>query len=103
MLFLPQWCTYEIPILTHQQLLLRWIKYIIGVYRLLIQVVSKVNGYDDWFLPSQDELDKMYQMKTELTMSSYHYWNSSEQSAYGAWAQDFDHGDKAYNNKHNSN
>jgi hypothetical protein len=56
-------------------------------------------GYTDWFLPSKDELSKMYLKKTEINttaaanngsdfLSSY-YWSSTDYDYNGAWAQNF--------------
>ena len=53
-------------------------------------------GFSDWFLPSKDELDRMY---TVLHLadpdpkggfnSGSHYWSSSQISASGSWNQGF--------------
>jgi hypothetical protein len=51
-------------------------------------------GYTDWFLPSLDELAKLYYNKTAIggfTNSAY-YWSSSEYSTTSAWAIKFDAG-----------
>jgi hypothetical protein len=38
-----------------------------------------LNGYDDWFLPSRDELMKIYQNREKLgTFDGYRYWSSSQ-------------------------
>lgn len=48
--------------------------------------------YDDWFLPSKDELAQMFE---NLTVKGFDffgicdYWSSSEYDAYSAWGQDF--------------
>lgn len=48
--------------------------------------------YDDWFLPSKDELAQMFE---NLTVKGFDffgicdYWSSSEYDAYHAWSQDF--------------
>ncbi len=47
-------------------------------------------GYTDWFLPSQDELDLMYQNRNVIgDFASDWYWSSSEDGADTAWSQDF--------------
>jgi hypothetical protein len=43
--------------------------------------------YTDWYLPSKDELDKLYLNKTSIGMSDADYWSSSESTIYGAWQQ----------------
>lgn len=49
-----------------------------------------LNGYDDWFLPSKDELNELYlQRATVGGFSSDDYWSSSENSYRDAWAQVF--------------
>jgi hypothetical protein len=54
-----------------------------------------LNGYDDWFLPSKDELHQMYlQLKDQLIggFEDNYYWSSSENDGTRAWAQDFGNG-----------
>ena len=52
-------------------------------------------GYTDWFLPSKDELNKMYLKKEILeavsgfTAFSNSYWSSTEYDDYFAWLQYF--------------
>ena len=38
----------------------------------------KSGGYDDWFLPSKDELYKMYQLKDKTGLTGGYYWSISE-------------------------
>ena len=57
--------------------------------------------YNDWFLPSKDELNKMWVNLKKGTdengatyepvdsFADYYYWSSSEYDAYTAWIQDF--------------
>jgi uncharacterized caspase-like protein len=55
----------------------------------------KYGGCDDWFLPSKDELDKMYQnLKSKGIggFASEYYWSSSEDDSYYAWDQRFSSG-----------
>ena len=55
-------------------------------------------GYTDWFLPSIDELNKMYINKTTLdavagfTPFSSFYWSSTEYNNDNAWLQFFENG-----------
>jgi hypothetical protein len=48
-------------------------------------------GFTDWFLPSKDELDKLYLNKDALNFSAgiIDYWSSTEDRAYYGWAKDF--------------
>lgn len=52
-----------------------------------------LNGFADWFLPSKDELNLLYQQKAVVGgfISSY-YWSSSEGDSDEAWGQHFDDG-----------
>jgi hypothetical protein len=54
-----------------------------------------VNNYDDWFLPSVDELNAAYftrAVKGVPKMPAVPYWSSSENSANYAWYQLFQDG-----------
>jgi hypothetical protein len=51
-----------------------------------------VNGHDDWFLPSADELDVMFNvLQTSRepmdTFAPRFYWSSSEYDYNNAWTQ----------------
>jgi hypothetical protein len=52
-----------------------------------------LGGYDDWFLPSKDELNLMYEnLKAQGLGGGFAdalYWSSSEYSAVTAWSQYF--------------
>ena len=50
-----------------------------------------LNGYDDWFLPSKDELNLLYQNLKDK-MGSFDYWSSSEVGYDCAWSQSFNTG-----------
>ncbi len=52
-------------------------------------------AYDDWFLPSKDELDQMYRNLERNNLGGFsgdRYWSSSELSANDAWLQNFNNG-----------
>jgi hypothetical protein len=60
----------------------------------------EAGGYDDWFLPSKDELNQMYRnlyLNNLGGVSDYYYWSSSELPAYRAWRQYFYDGYQDYN------
>ncbi len=53
-----------------------------------------INGYDDWFLPSREELNLMYRIlgvskPEDFRGVGYGYWSSSQYSRTLAWAQGF--------------
>ncbi|HPR58603.1 MAG TPA: DUF1566 domain-containing protein [Bacteroidales bacterium] len=61
-----------------------------------------LNGYSDWFLPSRDELNLMYQNLKLNGIGGFAangYWSSSELGSYVAWDQDFSDGGRNYDSK----
>ena len=60
--------------------------------RLADEYTRTVNGvvYEDWFLPSRDELNQMYVKRVSVGgFFPAHYWSSSGINAYDAWIQNF--------------
>lgn len=57
--------------------------------------------YDDWFLPSKDELNLMYENLYEhgLGPLAHIYWSSSEYSSDRAWNQYFEYGTQRYDRR----
>ena len=52
-----------------------------------------LNGYDDWFLPSKDELNELYLNRGVIGgFAVNYYWSSSEYDATHAWVQYFNLG-----------
>ena len=50
-------------------------------------------GFDDWFLPSKDDLNQMYLQQTAIGgFSTGDYWSSSDINSNAAWVQAFDDG-----------
>lgn len=69
-----------------------------------------LGGYNDWFLPSKDELNLMYQnlhlpgggnfyVGTNTSPWGVRYWSSSEEGFNEAWCQDFNTGNQQQCNK----
>ncbi len=65
-----------------------------------VAVGYEQNGFTDWFLPSKDELNLLYQQKDVVGgFASYYYWSSSEHDIGNAWAQYFNNGSQFTNYK----
>lgn len=60
-----------------------------------------LNGYSDWYLPSKDELSRLYLNRNVVGgfSSGNYYWSSSESSAGTAWCQNFNRGEITEGNK----
>jgi hypothetical protein len=62
-----------------------------------------LNGYDDWYLPSKDELNKLYQSKDLIGgFGATWYWSSSDASSHKAWFQYFLSGFQNYLERYNT-
>ena len=67
----------------------------VGIYAASFADAYVRNGLDDWFLPSKDELDAVYNTQAILGVPKVvkaPYWSSSENSANYAWYQMFQDG-----------
>lgn len=54
-----------------------------------------LNGYSDWYLPSKDELNKLYLNKTAIgNFMTGAYWSSSESGSNTAYSQYFSNGNQ---------
>jgi hypothetical protein len=52
-----------------------------------------LGGYSDWYLPSRDELNKLYLNRVAIGgFASNGYWSSTETNNYVAWRQGYDGG-----------
>jgi hypothetical protein len=59
-----------------------------------------LNGFDDWFLPSKNELDALYLSKAVVSgFSEDFYWSSTEHGEGSAWEQVFNTGAQYNANK----
>jgi len=83
-----------------------------GITAAQVALDAEVNGYSDWYLPSIDELNEMYNTigpgglesnigGFEISVNSY-YWSSSEINYMTAWGVYFDNGDVELSSKNNT-
>ena len=59
--------------------------------------LSGSGGYDDWFLPSSDEMDLLYRIRGVLGVDGFSpgvYWSSTEYRDDDAWVQTFINGNQ---------
>jgi hypothetical protein len=57
-------------------------------------------SYSDWYLPSKDELYKLYLNKVTIGgFADATYWSSSEKNVFGAWIQYFYSGSQGLDDK----
>ena len=73
-----------------------------GGYAASLCADLELNGFNDWFLPSKDELATLYGRRTEVGgFSDDFYWSSTEQGPASAWEQGYTTG-MQYNVNKNS-
>jgi hypothetical protein len=61
-----------------------------------------VNGHDDWYLPSKDELNLLFELRDKIgAFKPSWYWTSTEGSGIAAWGQNFLNGLQGLNGKMN--
>ncbi len=75
------------------------------VYAAKACVNYSLNGYDDWFLPSEAELNLMYTNLKKNGFGNFYsssYWSSSENSVNYAWLQYFHNGSQSSYGRDNS-
>ncbi len=74
-----------------------------GSYAAKLCADLVMNGYNDWYLPSKDELNKLYLNKTAIgNFLSTTYWSSTELNATFAGSQNFNDGTQSFTNKINT-
>jgi hypothetical protein len=58
------------------------------------------SGYSDWYLPSKDELNKLYLNKVAIGgFGDINYWSSTEDTSLAAFCQSFFNGNQFVNDK----
>lgn len=68
-----------------------------GSYAAKLSHDLVLGGFDDWFLPSSDELNLMFINLKKAGLgefSSTWYWSSSQSNGSSAWGQQFSYGDR---------
>jgi hypothetical protein len=64
-----------------------------GNYAAYMSTHYAMGGYTDWFLPSKDELNKLYLNNVAIggfnLSNGIYYWTSSETSLSTVWTQNF--------------
>lgn len=72
----------------------------VGGYAASLCRQLTTNGYSDWFLPSKNELNLLYQKRSLVGgFSTGYYWSSSEHDSLNAWYSYFPYGPQYYINK----
>ena len=99
---------------TNTTAMMNQVGYIGGAAKACNDYSITVNGitYSDWFLPSKDELNQMYQNRETINttasanggsdFSTNFYWSSTEYDFNRAWRQSFGNGNQGLVNKINT-
>ncbi len=71
-----------------------------GSYAASLCKQLSLNGYNDWFLPSKNELNLLYQNRNQVGgFATGYYWSCCEYDTQNAWNQYFPYGPQYYANK----
>lgn len=70
-----------------------------GIYAARVCIVYNTDGFNDWYLPSKNELTELYKQKAIIGAGNDIYWSSTEVDANVAWAQNFETGGRKQSNK----
>jgi len=61
--------------------------------------VAEYESFNDWFLPSSNELNQLYVRRADFGLSSGWFWSSSQYMVSVARGQGFDNGSQNVDNK----
>lgn len=74
-----------------------------GVYAASVCEQLELNGFNDWFLPSKDELNLLRKQRFVVGgFDNLSYWSSTEYGINYAWGQNFKSGAQDYGNKNSA-
>ena len=75
-----------------------------GTYAAGFCSSEKIDSYNDWYLPSKDELNKLYLARDKIpgVYTKGYYWSSSESGSSTAWIQSFSTGAQSTYDKNGS-
>ncbi|MGM0624827.1 MAG: DUF1566 domain-containing protein [Bacteroidota bacterium] len=105
---LTKWCTYPYDSITgagsnsdgQQNTSLIVEEYGEGSYAAYMCDTMTAYGYNDWYLPSKNELNAIYEQKDTLgSFEDYSYWSSTEAEENEAWSQNFSDGNQSVYSK----
>lgn len=75
-----------------------------GYYAAKICGDLVLGGYSDWYLPSKDELNKLYLNQNSIGgFADAYYWSSTEYRQYYAWYQFFFNGIQYHDGRYDTN
>ena len=75
-------------------------RYAYSTYAALHCTYNYGGGFDDWFLPSKDQLDMLYSQRSVVGgFADELYWSSTEYDLGEAWVQNFANGDQFTHDK----